>query len=649
MNRILVLFLSLTLFLTNMVGQDQSRGLKLTTEPENTSGSTKLVVIGVSKYQNVQSLSYAHTDAQTFYNFMVSPTGGSVAPENAKVLLNEKASAANIFATLDWLLDATQEGETVVFYFAGHGDLESKTLSQRGFLLASDAPTAAYMAGGTIGVMYLQDYLTTLVQQNKARVILITDACHSGKLAGGLEGVANTATALQGQWENTIKILSSQPGELSQEGTKWNGGGGVFTYYLVKGLMGFADRNHDNKITVNEINIYLNDNVPNETQFTQNPAVSGNASQIIALVDSVEFNKIKSSESSVKIDNSMIAQRGDDDALRKMLDTAIFRQYQDFRYCIEHHYLIIPDSKYGCAWDIYQSLKGEKKAAKILSTMKMTLLSALQLTYQISFNCVVNNTLPPDTLPRQLVENELRHALMLIDSTHIIYNHLLSAYYLSRVPVENSNVDETWQINAEKAILAEPDNPIPHMFKGHYFRAVKKFDEAIAEYRNASSLAPTWFWPLRSIARIYSDRKEFETAAYYQWKCISSNPEFIYTYFDLGMIYKQMNKPDSVRIVVDMVDSVCTANKHVQGLRTIGEGYANVNILNDLDRALYFYEKALTFDPKDKFTLYDLSCLYSLKNQKAEALQYFESALKEGWTDFDHIQKDTDLDNIRNS
>jgi len=88
-------------------------------------------------------------------------------------------------------------------------------------LLAVDAPAASYMSGGTIGIGYLQDYLETLVQQNKAKVLLVTDACRSGKLAGGMEGAKQTTTALQAQWASIIKILSSQSGELSYESQKW--------------------------------------------------------------------------------------------------------------------------------------------------------------------------------------------------------------------------------------------------------------------------------------------------------------------------------------------------------------------------------------------------------------------------------------------
>jgi hypothetical protein len=45
--------------------------------------------------------------------------------------------------------------------------------------------------------------------------------------------------------------------------------------------------------------------------------------------------------------------------------------------------------------------------------------------------------------------------------------------------------------------------------------------------------------------------------------------------------------------------------------------------------------------------LYKLSCCYSLKKDKANALKFFELALKEGFDDYHNINNDPDLDFIR--
>jgi uncharacterized caspase-like protein len=51
---------------------------------------------------------------------------------------------------------------------------------------------------------------------------------------------------------------------------------GAFTYYLVKGLKGPADKNKDKTITVSEMYYYTRDNLKLETQDKQIPIIFGN-------------------------------------------------------------------------------------------------------------------------------------------------------------------------------------------------------------------------------------------------------------------------------------------------------------------------------------------------------------------------------------
>ncbi|MBU1719482.1 MAG: tetratricopeptide repeat protein, partial [Bacteroidetes bacterium] len=665
------------------------------------------------------------TDAQTFYNFMVSPTGGSVAPENAKVLLNEKASAANIFATLDWLVDATTEGETVIFYFAGHGDLENKTMFQNGFLLASDAPIAAYMAGGTVGVMYLQQYLTTLVQKNKSKVILITDACHSGKLAGGLEGVANTATALQGNWENTIKILSSQPGELSQEGTKWNGGGGVFTYYLVKGLMGFADRNHDSKITVNEMNIYLMDKVPTETNFSQNPSIQGNPTAVLAMIDSTAFAIIEGNEKDIKLNNNAIAMRGNEEDLKKKLDTATYNTYIKFKYCLAHNYLFGNHPGYGNALDLYNKLKENKNADIVILSAKRSLIAAMQNPVQIALNSILSGVEPPDSIPIQEMYAGIETAYRLSDSADISYNSIKARYLLIKAFFSgaSNNGDEGLKLLAE-VIRIDPDFAPGYYVRGSFLQRLGRTEEALTDFQKALDLCPRWTWAYNAVGDILMDMGQFEESADIYQKCIELNPGYGPAYSHLSFIYSTKKDTLKSQQYLSKWDSVEVSNKNAEAMSAIGnvyrdnlhdtikarekyvlaisfdEKYAeayyeqsklvstksseaenlrekfiklkteelseilnrdprNLDVMSefaqaytlvkDYKNALVYYEKFLCFRPTDKSTLYNVSCLYSLQNMTKEAVINLESAIINGWTDFDHIAKDTDLDNIRNT
>jgi tetratricopeptide (TPR) repeat protein len=669
------LTLSLFLFITCTFGQVDNRGVNLSNNSQTFSDNVKMVVVGVSKYQNVPSLNYAHTDAQAFYNFMISPTGGRVDTNNARILLNEKATAANIWTAVYWLLDATKAGETVIIYFAGHGDLERKTVSQPGFLLASDAPKVMYPAGGAIAVNMLQEFISTLVQTNKARVILISDACHSGKLAGGLEGVSNTSTALQAQWDNTIKILSSQPGELSQEGTKWNGGGGVFTYYLIKGLMGFADRNHDNKVTVQEIDMYLMDNVSKETNYLQNPSFSGDQMAVLTFVDTIALKKAKESEKNLTFNNTLLAQRGFEDQLSASLDSATARDYREFRYCIEHHYLVTDTSivpYYTCAWDIYLKLKNNKNASPIINNVKYSLLAALQERYQIFMNYMINNNdftevlTYADTITR-IMNKELEKTLLLVDSTYILYNHFKASVLSMKAWRAGfrryKNLDEYLSLSDE-ALELEPDNAIHYFVKADLLSNLNKNDEAISYFEKVLEMSPRCSLASFAIGLHYMWNKDNNNAIKYFENTISIDSTYAYAYLNLIRIARKVKDETRAKTYSGLLEKINQQKSDVMsflGQLSLDDG--------DKTKANFYFNKAIQIELQtpdvtnvvlkpyflhNKY--YNIACYYSLMEDKANALKYLEMSLQNGWienkfklNDFDHIKKDTDLDYIRNT
>jgi uncharacterized caspase-like protein len=76
-------------------------------------------------------------------------------------------------------------------------------------------------------------------------------------------------------------ITASDISEPSFEDVRWGNGHGVFTYFLLKGLQGAADKNHDGVITAEELFAYLKQTVPQETNGRQNPrAMEGLASAL---------------------------------------------------------------------------------------------------------------------------------------------------------------------------------------------------------------------------------------------------------------------------------------------------------------------------------------------------------------------------------
>ena len=70
----------------------------------------------------------------------------------------------------------------------------------------------------------------------------------------------------------------------------------------------------------------------------------------------------------------------------------------------------------------------------------------------------------------------------------------------------------------------------------------------------------------------------------------------------------------------------------------------------EYDKAIEIFKRISNKFPKENggFTAaYNVACAYALKGEKAPALQWLETSLDNGFDQFDHIEKDTDLDSLR--
>ncbi len=185
------------------------------------NSTTRALIVGISQYQDeeIPNLQFAHNDAEAFATFLKSKAGGALAEENIQLLTNEQATTAQIAAGMDWLIEDSQEGDQAIIYFSGHGDVETKTALQLGFLLTYDSPPTTYIAGA-FPLFYLQSVITTLSQKN-VQVMMVSDACRAGKLAGSeIGGTQATTSNLAKQYANEIKIMSCQANEFSLEAWK---------------------------------------------------------------------------------------------------------------------------------------------------------------------------------------------------------------------------------------------------------------------------------------------------------------------------------------------------------------------------------------------------------------------------------------------
>jgi tetratricopeptide (TPR) repeat protein len=224
------------------------------------------VIVGISSYANLGKdlqLQFAERDALAIYTILISPEGGNFKAENVHMLTGAKATLADLRREIDaWLPTMAKDDDRVLIYFAGHGFV----YGGKGYLAPYDLDPNNIAATG-----YAMDNLGAVIGGKiKAKYkVLLTDACHSGAISP--EDTQNLNHALSDLNQSLFSLTASRDRERSFESPDLEGGHGVFTYYVVKGLEGAADTSRDGIVTADELAEYVRTNVREATGGQQNP------------------------------------------------------------------------------------------------------------------------------------------------------------------------------------------------------------------------------------------------------------------------------------------------------------------------------------------------------------------------------------------
>ncbi len=258
-----------------------------------------VIVIGASEYADQQwNLNYAAKDASDVASLFEMQKTNYSAIHTIK-LINKDVTLENIKKVKE-VLRNTNENDKVLIFYAGHGLLNEKL----DYYLASYDIDFAHPS--LRGLPY--DEFDALLDSIPAREkLLFIDACHSGEIDKEQQQpmtaqiIENNEIKFRGikprgynstsiiSYNNSFELMkelfsdlrkgtgavvisSAGGGEFAFEGEQWKNG--VFTYSLQQGLInGLADKNHDNIITVSELQNFVWSNVLSLTNGKQKPTM----------------------------------------------------------------------------------------------------------------------------------------------------------------------------------------------------------------------------------------------------------------------------------------------------------------------------------------------------------------------------------------
>jgi tetratricopeptide (TPR) repeat protein len=636
-HRIIYFFLISCLFIFNpdSYAQPGERGLITKKDSAGIPGNTYAIIIGISDYKLVQDLQYAHKDAQAFEELLLSESGGKVPKTNIETFLNENATRNNVGDAISVIARKAKPGDRVWFFFAGHGDMEDLTQIENGLLLLHNSPNGNYfgMNDDVLEILDLKRYLSPLSQKG-VEMIFIVDACHSGNLTGGVEGVKQTASALLASWGKEYKILSCQPEQLSLESAEYGGGRGLFSLELEEGIKGLADTDGNGRITMFELQSYIQANVAKYSEYKQIPLVSGDLSKSFFKVDPVILAALKKQKA---LNYPMLAianTKGSEEKYIDSLDPAGKKIYYSFKQHLADKKLIWP--KDTSAIGDYRAFISRYKDHPLVATMRRTLAASLNER----FNGIVGPLLKGTTSYSSRDEcayaaAELDSCLSVLGEQHYMYSNLKARkLYMKAMALTWALNDNEYNFSWRETVLQsiqlleesaqlEPNAAYTLSALGIHYNFLYEFDKANLAFQKYIDLRPNDHYAKYSLALIYAKLRQYQKAEVLFESLLKIEPGNMNIKLQLCDLYNNNYKPqklDSLSNEMIAADSLKTYGYFIKG--------AFYSKQNQFDSAIHYYNLS-----KDSYGGYCAICdnnighTYFVNNQLDSAKKYFRDIL----------------------
>lgn len=225
------------------------------------------LIIAVQDYYAAQDIPGAISNGRAWYRYLKDARGvGTI-----KTLENGAATREEILAAAEGLADRVESGSRIWIVYIGHGAPDAT--GDGGMLVGVDAQqNAMSLQARSVRI----DELEAALSGAQAEVLLVQDACFSGKssggdLAPGLAPLKAVSTRLSPQW--TV-LSAGQNNEYA--GPLSDGSRPAFSYLVLGALRGWGDANDDGTVTAAEAVDYASDAIfQTITGRTQRPQHTG--------------------------------------------------------------------------------------------------------------------------------------------------------------------------------------------------------------------------------------------------------------------------------------------------------------------------------------------------------------------------------------
>ncbi|KAA9346651.1 tetratricopeptide repeat protein [Larkinella humicola] len=630
------------LLITSVFAQPPStnRGGKAeTTQTASGVGTTAYgVVVGISTYQFLPSLRFADRDALVFADYLVRSAG--VPASQVETLINRQATLINLTDALTTVKKKVKTGDRVYVYFAGHGDIETRTDSaENAMLMLYGASRQDYNA--TFDKCYLREMKRWLDELTAAgaEVVFVADACRSGAFAlmGGSVGQSRTMLGLGKEWAGQVKILSCEPGELAIEGVEFGNGRGLFSYCLVDGLMGMADSDKDRIVTKSELEVYLKTTVPKTARpHVQHPELLGGEGDMS--IGTVNSDSLRVYQQRKTRDYSLLTAtqtKGFEADLLRGLDSTTQRVYKQFEQALTARHLLHPAGQ--SALDYLRQLPARNNA-KLRGLMTRNLVAALQVRTEGLLRPLLQEIrlyeLPASIAQLDSAIAEIDTSIVLLGNNHnLIQNLTARRLFLegkrllttkrNRIEFNDSLTLMAMNRFRESARL-EPNMPYTYWEMSMTSFVLTQLDSSMIYMEKCLELLPNSVAVLNLIGEQYLTRNQFSKAKKYYEQALKLDASSPMSHAGLAKFYHESK--DEKRTEFHRQKGIEGYERQYKG-RLNEIQTAKIDIYRKIgqhDKAISIARDLLKMDSTYAFALAEIGLNYFIQQRWNESIDAYE-------------------------
>jgi len=213
--------------------------------------------------------------------------------------------------------------------------------------------------------------------------------------------------------------------------------------------------------------------------------------------------------------------------------------------------------------------------------------------------------------PESFADDSIIHAgsaLALEKNLAQAYAALGLAYFLKRM------IDEAHEA-CRKAVNLDPQDPFATWISGRLLYRMNQYDEAADRFRRTIELLPDFYTAYNDLSQTYENMGMTEMATETRKKTIEACRRYL------------LDFPNEARAHILLATSYAWLNARSEAM---AEG-----------------KKAAKMSAKDPVMMYNLACLYSILNEKDEAVHWLSESIRYGRRDFEWMKRDPELESIR--